>query len=870
MKNSLFIIIMGISGAIILTFLSIIQKTIIGIDSQAMWNVKNFIVPFFFGLISGSIIGYLFYQFKKSIRELTDIKDNLQITIKEHISELHKRRERLLEAQRVAHIGHWERDIVTNELWWSDEIYRIFGVAPQSFKASDDDFLSRVHPDDRDHISNSINGALYQNKHYDIEYRIILSDGGQKFVHERASITFDHHNKPLSMLGTVHDITNQKQAEIKLDSERKFSQSLINTAQVIILILDNEGKIVRFNPYMEALCGYSLKEVQGKDWFSTFIPQEEQSRIQSVFHKSISGKPTRGNRNPIVTKSGDYKVIEWYDLFLKDEAGNPAGILAIGLDMTRGIHTEAQLETLIQILPDLIWLKSPEGVYLACNRRFENFFGASAQDILGKTDYDFVNKELADFFRQHDKNAMAAGKPTVNEEEICFASDGHREYLETTKTPMFDGQGKLIGVLGIGHDITERRKMEQDLNKHKEELEQLVEKRTAQLKEAKIRAEVASRTKSEFLANMSHEIRTPMNAIIGLTYLAMQTELDDKQKNYISKTHQSAESLLDIINDILDFSKIESGKLELEESNFQLKDIIDKMVNLIRLKADEKGVQLAVKIDKDLPRNFIGDSLRIGQVLINLASNAVKFSQSGDAVSVNIALKEVYQFDVLVHFMVQDTGIGISEEQQKKLFKAFSQADSTTTRQYGGTGLGLIISQKIVHAMGGEIWVESEEGLGSSFHFTIRLNKTDQVQKKMSTAISGDVKQAVSLLQGCHILLVEDNDINQELARELLLMNGMTVATANNGAEALALLSRQEFDGVLMDCQMPVMDGYEATRQIRQQEKYKSIPIIAMTANAMKGDKEKVLRVGMNAHIAKPINPDLMLITIAQWISASR
>jgi signal transduction histidine kinase/DNA-binding NarL/FixJ family response regulator/HPt (histidine-containing phosphotransfer) domain-containing protein len=374
---------------------------------------------------------------------------------------------------------------------------------------------------------------------------------------------------------------------------------------------------------------------------------------------------------------------------------------------------------------------------------------------------------------------------------------------------------------------------------------------------AKSKAEESTKLKSEFLANMSHEIRTPMNGIIGMTHLVQKTSLNKKQKDYIEKIDNSAFALLSIINDILDFSKIEAGKLNIDKINFDLSEIIDDSINLLKIKSNEKGLKLEVGYDSLLGNYFYGDNLRIKQILINLVSNAIKFTSIG---SVKIYIKKIS--DKIVRFEITDTGIGLTKEQQDKLFQSFTQADGSTTRKYGGTGLGLAISKQLVELMNGKIWCVSKINIGSSFIFEIELPSVLKKDVESKIEITD-----ISKIKNSNILLVEDNTINQEVILGLLEDSGINIDIANNGQEAIDIYKQNtnKFDLILMDIQMPIMDGYEATRQIREFDK--DIVIIALSADAMKKDIEKSKTVGMQEHLNKPIDVDKLYQTLLYYIS---
>ncbi len=460
-----------------------------------------------------------------------------------------------------------------------------------------------------------------------------------------------------------------------------------------------------------------------------------------------------------------------------------------------------------------------------------------------------------------------------------------------TATGEFVSAALVAFLLGVGGAVLYTvLAAQEELQRRADRATGKMEKLFEESERAKQLAEGASRAKGAFLANMSHEIRTPMNAIIGMSYLALQTPLDVKQRNYVEKVNRAGKNLLGIIDDILDLSKIEAGKLTMEVTDFRLDDVLAQLANLLGLKAEEKGLKLRFDVERDVPRTLMGDPLRLTQVLLNLGSNAVKFTEQGEIV---VAIRTVQRErdSVELHFSVRDSGIGMTEEENGRLFESFSQTDTSTTRKYGGTGLGLAISKSLVERMHGRIWGESAPGAGSTFHFHARFGvpKRDSVSKPMPAmslldAIESELVRAGSAqpwaepkhgnagqwrrqLCGARILLVEDNEMNLELALELLRQEGIDAVVAHNGQEALDTLARDpQFDGVLMDCQMPVMDGYTATRLLRQDPAFRDLPILAMTANAMAQDREKALTAGMSDHIAKPLNVDVMFATIARWI----
>lgn len=461
-------------------------------------------------------------------------------------------------------------------------------------------------------------------------------------------------------------------------------------------------------------------------------------------------------------------------------------------------------------------------------------------------------------------------KEPVVVEHIHLDKSGKERIVEVHAYPIFDKNRKLTQFIEYCLDITDRKRALEDLAHAKED------------------AEAANRSKSQFLANMSHEIRTPMNAILGMTRLALETELDPEQRRYVDATHKSAKSLLTIINDVLDFSKIEAGQVTLEENPFSLHDVIQDTFQTLDLKAREKDIELSSNISSEVPVNVVGDDVRLGQILLNLAGNAVKFTKKG-CVGIQVELLSYDKKEVFLKFSVSDTGPGVPEKIQEHIFDKFNQADNSITRLYGGTGLGLAISKELSILLGGEIWCESELGKGSTFCFTACFRKADPGLRIDALAREEKQSSSVPFVRHLRILLVEDNLFNRDLARIFLEKKGHEVITAKNGIDALESLACEKIDVILMDIQMPKMDGITTARIIRRCEQDEEVssreqkllvqrvhrkvygthtPIIAMTAHAMSGDRGKCVKAGMDDYVTKPFEPEEIFSVLEKFSAA--
>ncbi len=491
------------------------------------------------------------------------------------------------------------------------------------------------------------------------------------------------------------------------------------------------------------------------------------------------------------------------------------------------------LQTVIDAIPEHVYVKDLDGRCLIRNRFSSDWMRMSnPKDAAGLTAFDTSPSHLARAYWEAEMRVMRSGEPEIEREEPCI-SNGEPGRMMSSRIPLRNAEGAVCGVVGITRDVTPERKA------------------AAELQEAKERAEAAAQAKSEFLANMSHEIRTPMNGVIGMASLLAETPLDCDQRELVETIRASGDSLLTIVNDILDFSKIEAGMLDLEERPFDLRRAVQTSIGLMAQPAQDKGLDLTFAIEDDVPQFVMGDVTRLRQVLTNLLSNAVKFTSDG-SVNVSVCLASGTP-ELTLMFAVEDTGIGISADKLSSVFESFTQADASTTRMYGGTGLGLTICSRLVEMMGGEISLSSEVGVGSTFRFSILARPATE-----PAGSPADIRTPQAHFERpLRILVAEDNLVNQKVVTRVLDRIGLEADLACDGVEAFDAAQRRAYDVVLMDVQMPRMDGLEATRAIRSRGGHQP-HIIALTANAMEGDRERCLEAGADDYLTKPITVDAL------------
>ena len=517
--------------------------------------------------------------------------------------------------------------------------------------------------------------------------------------------------------------------------------------------------------------------------------------------------------------------------------------------------TSHRLQLFVEHAPAAIAMFDRDMHYVVASRRWALDFGLEGRDILGRSHYE-VFPEIPESWKQMHRRGLA-GEVLRCDDDRFVRADGTVQYLRWEILPWQAGDGAVGGIVIFTEDITQLRAAEEQVRRHNAELERRVEARTAELELARAQAESASVAKRVFLANVSHEIRTPMNAILGLSHLLAEDLGEDAQsRDKLSKIDTAAQHLLDIVNDVLDLSRLETGHLALEAVEFSPLELLDQVRSLTSADAQAKGLTFTSDAT-DLPATLIGDPARLRQSLRNYVENAIKFTERGSVV-VRAAVVEESDRELLARFEVVDTGAGISDDAQARLFEPFEQADASASRRHQGPGLGLAITRRLAQTMGGEAGVSSCRGAGSTFWFTARLRKSTPVSGSSPIVvrqISGAQAELLRRYSGTEVLLAEDNDVNREVARLLLARAGLVVAAARDGVEAVAMARAKRYALVLMDVQMPHMDGLEAAAAIRALPGWQDVPIVALTANALVEDRQRCLDAGMTDHLPKPVNP---------------
>jgi two-component system sensor histidine kinase/response regulator len=507
------------------------------------------------------------------------------------------------------------------------------------------------------------------------------------------------------------------------------------------------------------------------------------------------------------------------------------------------------LNALLEAVPDYIYFKDADSRFIRTSAALVRSFGLSDASVIeGKTDFDFFTEEHARNAYNDEQEIMRTGKP-VSKEEKETRPGRPDAWVLTTKMPLRDETGKIVGTFGISKDITELKLASQALEKARRD------------------AESANRAKSEFLANMSHEIRTPLNGIIGMTDLAIETELTPEQRDYLDTVKISADALITVINDVLDFSKIEAGKIDFETTAFDLRDSLAGSLKTISVRADEKGLELLCEVASDVPDVVTGDPSRLRQIVLNLVGNAIKFTHEGE-VTLRVACVEKNDVECTLQFTVADTGIGIAPEKQRTIFEAFSQADTSTTRKYGGTGLGLTISTRLVELMAGKMWLESEVGKGTQFHFTIKLGVADAQELEVGMSVPAEI------LKGVKTLIVDDNRTNRRILEGMLTRWGMKPSQVESGNEALKALADAQAAGepyrvILTDMHMPKMDGFGFIERIRENQHLSAATIMMLTSAGHRGDAARCQALGISAYLLKPIRQSELKVAIARILGAA-
>lgn len=770
---------------------------------------------------------------------------------KELEKQLLANKNKLEQAIEIAQVGAWEVDSITKTLYLSKELRTIYHM-PLTGDISMEELFRHIHPEDMEFIWTSIQQAAKGETH-EIEYRYFL-DGETRHMISNIAPRLDEAGNLTGYVGTVKDITHRKLFELALKKSEEEKAAVLDNAQAVICLHDLDGVILDVNLAAEKLTGYSKKELIGSSLTKLISPDFHQ--YFGSYLSELTGKKNAEGSFQIIKKDGTRRAWLYQNALYDNKDGNPY-IIASAIDITESVKAQNEIEKqqqfisqIIENSPNIIFVMNEQHEVVLHNKTFSQYYLCGEKNSLAVTDLvqgseDIFLGDFAEMLELEDGEMIRLeGSMPGND---CTGNT--TSWFNVIKKCFTDKKGKKY-ILGIGMDITGRYQIETDLIAANEMVERSL------------------KIKDQFISNMSHEIRTPLNAVIGFTDLLSDTQLAKEQAEYVDIIQSASQNLLALINNILDLSKIESGNLALECRPIDVQQIVTDAVKILEPKAKGKGIELKNHIGKNIPAKVMGDQLRLSQILFNLMGNAIKFTDVG---YVEITCKMVNGPDdskQYISFSVRDTGIGVPVEKQEAIFERFTQANTDTERLYGGTGLGLNIAKGIVDMHGGTLKMESTPSKGTVFHFILPFDKYEGTANETPAENTG-AHRNLSLPAGTtvHVLLAEDNAINAMLARQVLENGGFTVTHVVNGALALEAVQKQHFDAVLMDIQMPVMNGVAATEQIRALEgPVSKIPIVAMTAHSLYGEMQNCYNAGMTGYVSKPFKPENLFAALLECI----